>query len=210
MVLVALTIKVGLGTEQTGIEDYRTALPLFWSKVYPRGGRTLYCGQRFGARKGRGINVEHVFPMSWVTKALRCGNRQQCRDRSDRFNRIEADLHNLYPARLEINDIRGSFPYGEIRGERHPFRACDFEVDYNKRQVEPRAASRGEIARAMLYMHVTYGLKLYRRQGILMQRWNRDDPPSQEEKRRNDAIAPLQGTRNKFIDAPRAADDLEF
>lgn len=196
--------------EQSRIQDYPQALRLFWSELYAKGGETLYCGKRFGRRKGYGTNVEHVFPMSWATRELRCGDRQQCRERSERFNHIEADMHNLYPAQVHVNEARSSFPFGEIRGERREFGKCDFEIDYRKRWVEPRPAMRGEIARAMLYMHDTYGLKIYRRLGRLLKQWNRDDPPSAEEERRNDIIEKLQGTRNRFIDNPKVANDLWF
>lgn len=199
-----------IDAEQTMIPDYRSAKRVFWSKLYAQGGETIYCGQRFGSSKGRNINVEHIFPMSWIGKELRCGERSECRGRSARFNRIEADLHNLYPSRADINEERSSFAFGEIGGERRRFGQCDFEIDYRKRRAEPREARRGEIARAMFYMHETYGLILFKRAGILLKRWNKQDPPSREEHRRNDLIAKLQGTRNRFIDDPSAADDLWF
>ena len=100
------------------IEDYYEARRLLWSEVYPDGGRTLYCDQKFGSRHPKSINVEHVFPMGWVMRELKCGDRKTCRRNSTRFNLIEADLHNLYPAREKVNRDRSSYAFGEIKGEK--------------------------------------------------------------------------------------------
>lgn len=200
--LLALAVQVSPTTaQQVRIPDYETARHLFWSRLYPAGGETLYCGRKWRDDR-RGLNIEHVFPMSWVTRALRCGRRKQCRDRSPLFNRIEADLHNLYPSWRVINDARSSYRFGEIAGELRYFGKCDFEVDEQNRVVEPRPAVRGEIARAMFYMQRAYGMVIYRRQAAMLLDWHRTDPPSDEERRRNDVIEKLQGNRNPFIDHP--------
>lgn len=190
--------------------DYQHALPLVWRVLYRDGGETLYCARRFGTGKGRAINVEHVFPMSWVGRHLKCGRRQQCRDTNARFNLIEADLHNLWPARADVNKARSSHPFALIEGERRAFEGCDFEVDEGRRTVEPRPQVRGEIARTMFYMADEYALAIYPRQGSLLQAWHRDDPVSNEERRRNDLIERIQGNRNKYIDSPELADRLRF
>lgn len=205
-----LALGASWAAEQTAIKDYEDARRLFWSTLYPEGGETLYCGVRFERAGGRGINVEHVFPMSWVTRALGCGSREQCRIDSERFRRIESDLHNLWPARSDVNDARGAMAFAVISGERWRFRGCDFEVDEERRVVEPRPAARGEIARSMFHMASEYGLTLYSRHGRQLQAWSREDPPSAEERRRNDAIQAIQGTRNRFIDDPGLADRLPF
>ncbi len=190
--------------------EYFNILPLFWSKVYPQGGETIYCGRRFGSDKGRDINIEHLFPMGWTLKRFHCRDRRHCRRTSPEFNRIEADMHNLYPARKDINYARGSYAFAMIKGERRSFGKCDIEIDQRRRRVEPRPDSRGNIARAMFYMHSTYGLKLYKKQGELLKRWHREDPPDAEEKRRNNAIEKIQGTRNHFIDRPGKVYALRF
>ncbi len=191
-------------------DAYVQALRQFWGAVYGAGGTEIYCGDRFDRETGRGLNVEHVYPMSWVGTELRCGSRDQCRERSDAFVRIETDMHNMFPARPELNSARGSLPFSEIDGEDRRFGACDFEKDDRSRRVEPRPAARGEIARAMFYMQQTYGLPIYPRQGETLLRWHRADPPDDAERRRNEAIARLQGGRNPFIDNPAQADRLRF
>lgn len=195
---------------QTGIKDYEEARLVFWHKLYDQGGRTLYCDEAFGAGYKQGINIEHVFPMSWVTNALHCGRRKECEASSPRFNQIEADLHNLFPARTDVNQARGSMRFGTVPGERRWAGGCDFEVDERRRVAEPRPGARGEIARAMFYMRDTYGLVVYRRLGELLKRWNREDPVSATERQRNDAIEKIQGNRNKYIDHPELADAIEF
>lgn len=212
LLLIAATIvfTASACAEQREIEDYETARRLLWSEVYANGGETLYCGRKFGERHGRGINVEHVLPMSWATKALRCGTRKQCRRRSKRFNRLEGDLHNLFPSRSDINKERSAFRFGNISGEKRRFGKCDFEVDYRNRVAEPRPAVRGEVARAMFYMSTEYDVPIFPRFGKLLLSWHRSDPPGADEKRRNNIIEELQGNRNKFIDNPELAKKLRF
>jgi deoxyribonuclease-1 len=179
--------------------NYLDTIPIFWRTLYPDGGEGLYCGAGFAARD-RAYNIEHVFPMSWVGRALRCGDRQACRRSSARFNQIESDMHNMYPARRDLNQARSSYPYREISGEDRIERGCDFEIDYRVRVVEPRPASRGNIARAMLYMADRYDLTLYERQRRMLLEWHDADPVDDEERRRNRLIAEVQGSRNHWIE----------
>lgn len=178
---------------------YREVRPVFWSKLYPRGGSTLYCGKRFSSRHGKEINIEHVFPMSWVTKTLHCGDRNKCRRTNRRFNRIEADMHNMYPALAKVNKTRSAMAYSIIKGEKYFYKECDFEVDFHKRKVEPNPSARGKIARAMLYMADSYNLKLFSNQKKLLIKWHRANPPTGEEKLRNRRIKEIQGTANPYI-----------
>lgn len=188
--------------DQSAIPDYEAARKLFWTQLHPGGGYTLYCGARFGrdrrSEAGEPVNIEHVYPASWMARELKCGTRAQCRARSPRFNRMEADLHNLYPALQAINDARGARRYGEIAGERWWRPDCDFEVD--GASVEPRPRARGNIARAMFYMQQEYGLPLYARHAALLRRWAEADPPNPHDRARNDRIERLQGNRNPFLD----------
>ncbi len=187
--------------------EYFETLPRFWGGLYSNGGETLYCGRPFGKRYRRDINAEHVFPMAWVANSLKCGKRKTCRQKSNRFNTIEADMHNLFPALRKFNQLRGAYAFGELPGEPGKGR-CDFEIDKRKRVVEPRPAVRGDIARAMFYMSNRYNLTLFKRQKALLLRWHRQDPPSAEERRRNNIIQKLQGRRNPFIDNPELANLL--
>lgn len=179
--------------------NYLDTIPVFWRTLYPDGGHSLYCGTRFAPRDRR-YNVEHVYPMSWVARALRCGDRQACRRNSQRFNQIESDMHNMFAARKDLNRERGSYPFREIRGEKRVEKGCDLEIDHRARVVEPRPAVRGDIARAMLYIADRYDMKIYERQRRMLLAWHRADPPDDAERRRNRLIAARQGRGNHWIE----------
>ena len=167
----------------------------------------LYCGWGFqgGSRE---VNIEHVFAAAWMKPVFGCPSRDKCRQQSLGYNRMEADLHNLYPDLKETNSRRGSFSFGEVPGEAHEITGCDFEVGRggaaNETVAEPRPEARGEVARAVLYMADAYGAELALEERELLAAWDREDPPSEVELARNERIAELQGTRNRFIDAHRA------
>ena len=190
--------------------EYFRNMHIFWSRLYGEGGETLYCGRRFGGDKGKGINIEHIFPMSWAVNTLNCRNRSDCRSHSPRFNRIEADMHNLYPARAVINKERSALAFGVVPGEFRNFGYCDFEIDRRQRLAEPRPEVRGNIARAMFYMQATYDLKIFSRQGKILKQWHWEDPPDAEERRRNRIIEKIQGNRNRFVDHPELVKRLRF
>lgn len=195
VILAGLT-TVAMAAGQNKISSYGEARKLLWGELYKDGGETLYCGVALGQRSG--LNVEHVIPASWMTRHVGCGSRKQCRRSSQAFNRMEGDLHNLYPSRTDANSQRGSLPFGEIAGERHTVRSCDFEA--NNKVTEPRPAARGEIARAVLYMQQAYGMQLPSGQLELMRQWHESDPPTQAERIRNERIEQIQGNRNPFVD----------
>ncbi len=194
--------------DQTQVRNYRTARVLFWGRVYPEGGFTFYCGEMFEDKTD--LNVEHIYPASWMAAFLGCGTRKECRKTNERFNRMEADLHNLYPSRADINRARSNFRFGMIEGEEREFGECDFERDRSDKIAEPRPITRGNIARAIFYMHKEYGLPVDSRDIDLLKEWNRDDLPTCNEMRRNNVIEETQGTRNRFIDHPKRVEDLEF
>jgi len=187
---------------QTQIRSYQHAIRLFWRDIYRTGGKTLYSQQKFGPTKPDWINVEHVYPMAWVVNKFNCLDRRDCRQRQQ-FNYIESDLHNLYPSRRDLNMLRASHSFGNIKGELRLFGSFDFEIDNRRRIVEPAPASQGEIARAMFHMAKTYQLKIFSRQVETLKYWHKVDQPSKEEMRRNDLIEEQQGTRNYFIDYPK-------
>ena len=196
-----------MSTPQTQLRSYQQAIRLFWRELYATGGKTLYSQQHFGPNKPDWINIEHIFPMAWVVNALDCKDRRDCRQRLH-FNFIESDMHNLYPSRRDLNMLRGSHRFGNIKGELRLFGSYDFEIDSKQRIIEPAPASQGEIARAMFHMSQTYKLKIFHKQAKTLAYWNKIDQPSKEEKRRNDVIEFIQGTRNEYIDYPERINDL--
>ncbi len=196
LICTALLLSCEAGARE---RNYLDSLRIFWQNLYPEGGSTLYCAKSFRPFD-RKVNVEHIYPMSWVTKSLKCGTREQCRHNSARFNFIESDMHNMWAARKDVNQTRSAYAYAMIPGEKHHFRGCDFEVDFRRHRVEPAPAARGKIARAMLYMADEYGLSLHRKQQKLLQQWNRQYPPDDEEKRHNRIVKRLQGKANPYIE----------
>ncbi len=211
--LLLLSFLILLTSPQTPAQDQLTdidtARSLFWQSLYAAGGWTLYCGVRFeagGGSDGSTVTVDQIYPMSRVYKALGCGSRLRCKQqRSDHYNRMEADLHNMYPATGAVVILRSDSIFAEIEGNESRYENCDFERQ--QRQVEPRDIAKGNIARTLLYMHQEYDLPLA--EDIeLLQSWNRVDPPSEQEISRNNVIERVQGNRNSFIDDPALADDL--
>ena len=206
--LFCLLLSFTVSADQTQISNYNLARDLHWQKLYLSGAWTLYCGEPFRDRSG--LSVEHIYPASWMAEYLDCGSRKQCRRSSERFNHMEADMHNLYPALPSINQARSNYQFGMIEGETREFGECDFERIKSARIAEPRPIARGNVARAIFYMHTEYGLPIPHDMVELLKQWNREDPPSCHEMRRNNKIEELQGTRNPYIDHPGRVDELDL
>lgn len=167
----SVTSQAAIG--QDLIQTYEEARDTyFWNHVYEDGGETLYCGQAFVSRLG--LNVEHVYPAGWIASHYGCFNRETCP--VDAYHHAAADLHNLWPARADINRDRGDLHFGVIAGEGERIRTADcddFERIGSSQNgiVEPRDAVKGDIARTMFYMELAYGLPLGRMRKMLL-RWD--------------------------------------
>ncbi|MDX1518472.1 MAG: endonuclease [Gammaproteobacteria bacterium] len=186
---------------------------IFWRDLYSQGGWSLYCGFRFdgNGRTGSGghVRIDHIYPMTRMLKKVNCDSRQQCRESGNRlFIEMEADLHNLYPVWWEIASTNSDSSFGELPGEEWRFDNCDYERKLGV--IEPRPIARGNIARAILYMHAKYGVELDRKTFVLMKKWNLEDPPSKQEKSRNNIIESIQGNRNPYIDNPKLVNLIVF
>lgn len=179
---------------------------VFWRDLYSQGGWSLYCGFRFdgnGQTEDSGhVRIEHIYPVTRMLQQLNCESRQQCHESGNRkFIEMEADLHNLYPVWWEISSTNLDTRFGELDGEEWRFDMCDYERRLGV--TEPRPIARGNIARAIFYMHSNYGISLDREILDLLKKWNLEDPPSKQEKTRNNIIESIQGNRNQYIDNPR-------
>lgn len=198
--------------ESVPVESYdEVAVNTFWNDLYSHGGWSLYCGFHFDPAaeltEGRLFVIEQIYPVSWMLKHLNCNSRRQCRLNSkSRFTRMEADMHNLYPVWQEANVARRDAKFALIEGEDWRFEGCDFER--HRGVVEPRVLARGNIARAILYMHTEYGVLIDKKMLTQLKKWNREDPPSKQEILRNRLIEELQGNRNKYIDHPELAEQI--
>ncbi|KAL2338712.1 hypothetical protein Fmac_013158 [Flemingia macrophylla] len=141
--------------------------------------------------KPQGWNREHLWPRSY---GLTNGPSL-------------TDLHNIRPADVNANKEA----------------ALDTETD-KERWAPPMQVVRGDIARALMYMAVCYGFQQpggspglllsdtpkveNKEMGLLstLLKWNEVDPPSREEKLRNERICKFyQHNRNPFVDHPEYA-----
>ena len=131
------------------------------------------------------------------------------------------DLFMVYPTDNEVNNKRGSYPFGEVNapawislnGSR--LGPCSYP-GYAGTVFEPIDAYKGDFARAYFYMATRYhgedgawpgspmtdGAVLLPWAEAMLLQWHADDPVSQKELDRNEAVYDIQGNRNPFIDRP--------
>lgn len=170
-------------------------------KIYASGGSTLYCASEF--KPGARLKVDYVYSEKQILRHFGCITSRQCSSKPG-FNDVIGDLHNLYPVERSTElDRRGSL-FGDLPDnvESH---ACGYQLSFQT--FDPPDQARGNIARAMIYMHKQHGLPLV---GALTmyQRWNQEDPPDDAEKERNSLIFREQGNRNPYIDDPSLVDRI--
>ena len=190
-----------LANGQSQLSDPKAALQLFWSQLYGQGGSTLYCGKAFTEESGQ-LKASAIYSSKQLKSALRCITARQCGIMNPRYVYMASDLHNLYPAMTRVELVRRNAQFGEL-DDSVPSKfddiGCDMKTSFQL--VEPRDEAKGNVARAIFYMHVEYDLPIVG-QVQMYKKWHQMDPPDAEEKARNDKIASLQGTRNRFIDNP--------
>lgn len=110
----------------------------------------------------------------------------------------------MYPVSKSVITHRNGLRFGLINGEEWRFDDCDLE--WKSGVIEPRQIARGNIARAMLYMHTRYKIPFDKKSLVMFKVWNKIDPPSKQEAMRNNMIERLQGNRNPYIDNPSLAE----
>ncbi|MCY1532205.1 Endonuclease-1 [compost metagenome] len=196
-----------LASGQNQISDPKTSERLFWDELYAGGGTSLYCGKPFDSAGGQ-FTASPIYSSKQLKSALRCITDRQCSIMNPRYPFIAADLHNFYPALTRVELARRNAQFAEL-GDNVPNKfddiGCAMKASFQL--VEPRDEAKGNIARAIFYMHTEYGLPIVGQVQVYKQ-WHQMDPPDAEEKARNDKIASLQGTRNRFIDDPGLAEQL--
>ncbi|RYU11836.1 endonuclease [Nocardioides iriomotensis] len=132
------------------------------------------------------------------------------------------DLHHLRPEDVTVNGTRGNKDFDDGGSSVAECSGCLTDAD----SFEPRDAVKGDVARMVLYMAVRYdggdgfadlepnestsnGSSPYTGKLSVLLQWNREDPPSAFEQRRNDVIFDTwQHNRNPFIDHPEWADAI--
>jgi deoxyribonuclease I len=192
---------------QKQLNDSKVATQLFWSQVYGQGGSTLYCGKTFSGESSQ-VVASPVYGSQQLKRALRCVTDRQCSIMNPSYPYMAADLHNLYPALSRVELTRRNAQFAEL-GAGVPSKFADIgcELKASYQQVEPRDEAKGNVARAIFYMHSEYGLPIVG-QLQMFKAWHQLDPVDDQERARNDKIEQLQGTRNRFIDDPGLVEKL--
>ncbi|PKF69981.1 endonuclease I [Pseudomonas fluvialis] len=204
---LALSSPAALASGQNQLDDAEQAIAQhFWS-LYPQGGTTLYCATPFSGAHST-FTAAAVFSERQIKQAMRCATSNQCTLVNPKYPYMLADLHNYYPALTRVEQARRGAAFGTLAEQVEPrFADLDCAVKIKHKTIEPPDTAKGNVARAMFYMHEEYNLRL---PGNLeeLKAWHRMDPPDSEEQARNERIAQIQGTRNRFIDNPALADTL--
>ena len=153
-------------------------------------------------------NREHTWPQSWFNESTT----------------PRSDLFHVYPTDGYVNGQRSNYPYGEVNhpvytsGNGSKLGPC-VTPGYSGRVFEPVDDYKGDIARSYFYMSVRYYTEdsdwgtsnMTNKSEILpwamtmLLRWNDEDPVSDKEIARNNAIYGYQNNRNPFIDHPEYA-----
>ncbi len=147
------------------------------------------------ADDGPYMNTEHTFPKSWLK-----GNKAAV-----------SDLHHLFPTDTKTNEMRSSYPFGEVVTPEWvaPGGAAQLGQDAQGHTVfEPPDDHKGNVARAMFYVSTVYDLHLSAQQEEVLRAWSVADPVDAREKLQNARIAEVQGNRNPFVDEPALADRI--
>lgn len=169
------------------------------------------CGSYSG--EGDCYNREHTTPSSWFNDATP----------------MYSDLFNVYPTDGYVNNRRSNYPYGEVSSASwtssngSKLGSCSFP-GYSGTVFEPIDEFKGDIARTYFYMATRYenivsswpsnstecaafyagnNTTTFKTWAVnLLYQWHVEDPVSQKEIDRNNAVYVIQHNRNPYIDHP--------
>lgn len=136
---------------------------------------------------------EHIIPVSWYQTQEHFVN----------------DPVNIIWSNMKANNFRGHLEFGTVsKSSSNEIRDTNNQiVGYrNSKYFMPLDEYKGDVARIMLYMYVTYsddGLKRSQINVDLMKDWARNDPVDVREVNRNQAIQAKYGYNNRFVTFPR-------
>jgi len=157
-------------------------------------------------------NREHSIPQSWFNEKYP----------------MRSDAHHVYPTDGKVNGQRSSYPHGEcasgttLAGGRGKLGSSTF-AGYSGTVFEPLDEYKGDFARTYFYFTTRYmNTSVTNGGGVfgntfgdlkswcvdLYLKWHRQDPVSQKEITRNNAIYAHQKNRNPFIDYPSLAEHI--
>ena len=158
-----------------------------------------------------GMNIEHSLPKSWWG-----GDK----------NYAYCDLHHLNPSDQNANSRKSNYPLAELEsvtwdnGVAAVGKATINGSSMNA--FEPCDEYKGDFARTYMYMFTCYQNLTYKTTYMnyessayptlkpwaveLLLKWNEQDPVSEKEIARNNAVYAVQGNRNPYIDYPQLAE----
>lgn len=206
------TVDYGSGTARTWGAFYTTDFIMEDGK---RRVADMYSDvKRYFGTKGKavdGMNIEHSVAKSWW------GGTE---------NDAYRDLHHLNPSDQEANSRKSNYPMAKLtsvswtNGIMNVGKANIAGSSQNA--FEPADQYKGDFARTYMYMFTCYQTFTWKYTWMvyenssyptikpwavdLLLKWHHDDPVSQKEIDRNNAVYAIQGNRNPFVDYPRLAD----
>ncbi len=162
------------------------------------------------SKEGDCYNHEHTWPSTYFNDA----------------SPMRTDLHHIFPTDGYVNNKRSNYPYGVVNtiswlsDNNSKLGTSNTYTAYNDKVFEPIDEYKGDLARAYFYMSTRYesedagwgnwamanGAQLSADAITLLLSWHHNDPVSQKEIDRNNAIYTIQNNRNPFIDYPIFAD----
>lgn len=158
-------------------------------------------------------NREHSIPQSWF----------------DSRSPMVSDAHHIFPTDGKVNGQRSNYPFGEcasgstLSGGRGRLGSSTYP-GYSGTVFEPDDEFKGDFARAYFYFATRYENIMTNIGGEsfsgntypaittwslnMFLEWHREDPVSEKETVRNDAIYAYQKNRNPFVDYPELAEHI--
>ena len=170
--------------------------------------------KRYFGSKGSavsGMNIEHSVAKSWW------GGNQ---------NNAYCDIHHLNPSDQNANSRKSNYPLGELTSvswENGVTFVGKANIDGKSQNAyEPCDEYKGDFARVFMYMFTCYQDLTWEYTWMnyekstyptlkpwaveLLLKWHKQDPVSEKEVNRNNAVYAVQGNRNPFVDYPQLAD----
>lgn len=127
-------------------------------------------------------------------RGLRC-----CRKKDEKFIAMEHDLHNIVPEDPRLARLNIGYTLIDNQPSNMAF-VCDVRIDHKTKTLQPPPQSRGQIARAYLYMSDHYQLELSEQERALFLKWHTQHPPTAWEQEKNIEIFAHQNTRNHWVE----------
>lgn len=165
---------------------------------------------------GTGWNKEHTVPQSYFGEA----------------SPMKSDAHHVFPTDIKMNSVRSNYPYGENNASKdcstygYGHLGTSTFAGYSGTVFDPGEGGeygsyKGDLARVYFYMVTRYrttdftngsgSISFTYTSGVanltdymknLMLKWHRQDPVSEKERIRNNAIYAHQKNRNPYVDYP--------